>query len=74
MERNMFSNIVLVSTRACSAQVPPSMAVVMPSVMPGSWASMMWPLMISASFSPTVIFMRSAWAWVLAQKASRAAW
>ena len=72
MLRNMFSNMVEVSTSACSAQVPASMAALMPSTRPGSWASMMWPLMISASFSPTVTFMRSACASVFLQKTSSA--
>ena len=36
MDRNMFSNMVEVSMSACSAQVPPSMAALMASVMPGS--------------------------------------
>ena len=36
MDRNMFSNIVLVSTSACSAQVPPSIEASMAPVSSGS--------------------------------------
>ena len=66
--------MVLVSTSACSAQVPPSIMELIWSVMPGSWARMMWPAMISASATPTVSFMWSACCCVRSQKTLSAAW
>ena len=61
------------SSMACSAHLPSTMRLLTSSIMKGSLAMVMWPTMISASFSPTVTFMRSACFCVFSQKASRAA-